>query len=201
MFLESKGRPGGGRPFMRLLGNYQSGVRMKTMLVVVFLLLSHGRAFAQVGLLCDFNSVDTLDAVVQSDSVNISNVRLCAYCSATFAVSVTQSSDSLFIVQTDTAGVIATCQCLFDINVAITGLAPGAYSALVYREYLKNYGYQADTVLYVGAVQFTVACPRCRVCLLLQSKANVNLPGLLSSSRIFRADFHCHKVSPIPSTQ
>lgn len=144
---------------MRLLGNYQSGVRMKTMLVVVFLLLSHGRAFAQVGLLCDFNSVDTLDAVVQSDSVNISNVRLCAYCSATFAVSVTQSSDSLFIVQTDTAGVIATCQCLFDINVAITGLAPGTYSALVYREYLKNYGYQADTVLYVGAVQFTVAMP------------------------------------------
>lgn len=132
---------------------------MTTIFVLGYLLLYNLLAFAQVGLICDFNSVDTLGVVVQGDTVNISDVRLCGYCSATFAVSVTQSSDSLFIVQTDTAGVIATCQCLFDINVSVTGLAPGTYSAIVYREFLKNYGYQEDTVIYVGAVQFTISMP------------------------------------------
>jgi hypothetical protein len=104
---------------------------------------------------CDFRGIDSLFIQSVGDTTNIWDLSLCAYCSTTFSVTVSKSNDSLFIMQTDTAGKIATCDCLFDQCTSITGLAPGTYWAVIHRALLKKYGYFKDTIRFIGAIQFT----------------------------------------------
>ena len=129
---------------------------MKKIFVTVLFILFCSHSYSQILLLCDFNTIDALSASISNDTVCISNIKLCGYCSAKYSVEISKYSDSLVIIQTDTAGIIATCECLFDLNMSISGLAPGNYKAIVKRAYYKKYGYQLDTVMYVGTVSFAI---------------------------------------------
>ncbi len=103
--------------------------------------------------LCDFQGKDSLAAIVVGDTIHINDFAACAYCSATFNIWVNAVNDSIYIVQTDTAGRIATCDCLFNLRTSISGLPPGTYWIAVYRDLLKKYGYFTDIHQFIGSVQ------------------------------------------------
>jgi len=126
---------------------------MKSLFVLTLTLLFVDISLSQP--LCDFRGKDSLFIQIGGDTTNVWDLSLCAYCSATFAISVSMSNDSLFIVQTDTAGKIATCGCIFDQRTTIVGLSRGTYWAIVRRALLKKYGYSHDDTALVGSVQFT----------------------------------------------
>ncbi len=122
---------------------------MKTLAIIVLAFIFVDVPFSQP--LCDFRGVDSLTVQFSGDTTSVWDLSLCAYCSAEFAVSVSASNDSIFIAQTDTAGKIATCDCLFDQRTSIVGLSPGEYWIVVRRELLKKYGYPSDLIQFVGA--------------------------------------------------
>jgi hypothetical protein len=124
---------------------------MKLLFVLALNLQFVNLSFSQ---LCDFRGIDSLFIQIAGDTTNIWDLSLCAYCSARFAISVSPSNDSIFIVQTDTAGQIATCGCIFDQRTSIVGLPPGKYWVIMHRALLKKYGYYQDVIHLVGAIQF-----------------------------------------------
>ena len=127
---------------------------MRTSLICVLTYLMLSVSHAQP--LCGFQGKDSLVAVVVGDTIHIHDLAACAYCSATFNIWVKVVDDSVYIVQTDTAGRIATCDCLFNIRTSISGLPPGTYWIAVYRDLLKKYGYFADIHQFIGSVQVIV---------------------------------------------
>ena len=128
---------------------------MKLAIVVILLALCVTSSNAQLGLLCDFLTRDTLVVEIVGDTVQVWDLAACFYCArAPLAVSVSVSADSVYIVQTDTTNAIALCQCLMDLKASIIGLPPGTYWAIVQRQYLKQYGYAVDTLLFINSVQF-----------------------------------------------
>jgi hypothetical protein len=104
---------------------------------------------------CDFLGKDSLFTAVASDTINVWDIAACAYCSATFSIRVTLTADSLYVVQTDTAGQITTCDCLFNIRASISGLPRGTYWIVIYRDLLKQYGYASDRHIFIGSMQLS----------------------------------------------
>jgi len=96
---------------------------------------------------------DSLFVAVQQDTIYLWDMAACAYCSATFDLHVTRSADTIYVVQTDTAGQLATCGCVFNLRASITGLPRGTYWIAVYRDLLKKYGYSDDVHQFIGALQ------------------------------------------------
>ena len=130
---------------------------MRIKLFCIFAFLTISVSYSQP--LCDFQGKDSLVAVIAVDTIHVWDLSACAYCSATFEVSVTPITDSIYIVQTDTAGRIATCDCLFNIRTSISGLSPGTYSIVVYRDLLKKYGYPSDVHQFIGSIQVNYQSP------------------------------------------
>ncbi len=102
---------------------------------------------------CDFQFKDSLFVTVQQDTIYVWDMLACAQCAARFSDSVSVTVDTIFVVQTDTAGAIAMCDCLFNLRSSITGIPHGTYWIVVYRDYLKKYGYPSDSRTYIGALQ------------------------------------------------
>jgi hypothetical protein len=128
---------------------------MKSAIAVILLALCVTSSNAQLGLLCDFLTRDSLVVEIAGDTVHVWDLAACFYCArAPLVVSVSVSADSVYVVQTDTTNAITTCQCLLDLKASIIGLPPGTYWAIVQRQYLKQYGYVVDTLLFIKSVQF-----------------------------------------------
>lgn len=125
---------------------------MKTLVLLVCFTLFNSWCYAQSLFDCDQPSIDTLIVSTINDTVRISNEKLCSHCNAAFAISITQSSDSIYILESDTANGIAMCNCVFDIEISIAGLIPGNYIAVVHR----YYGSIINQTEYVGTVQIVV---------------------------------------------
>ena len=124
---------------------------MRTRLIFFITPLMLSVSYAQP--LCDFQGRDSLVAVVVGDTIHLQDLAACGYCSATFNIWVQAVNDSIYIVQTDTAGQIALCDCLFNLRTSISGLPPGTYWIAVYRDLLKKYGYPSDIHQFIGSVQ------------------------------------------------
>lgn len=116
-------------------------------LAVVSVSVSRGQ------LLCDFQGKDSVVAIVTGDTIVVWDIAACAYCSAEFSFSITSSADSIYITQTDTAGRLATCECIFDLRTSLSGLSGGRYWIVLYRDLLKQYGYPSDTHQLIKSVQ------------------------------------------------
>jgi len=99
--------------------------------------------------------LDSLFAVVSGDTVHIWNTGVQDNCARRFVFDVTTGLDSLTVVERDTASMLVHCMCTFDLRVSVTGLNPGAYTAVVYRRYYLPY----DTTFLVGSVTFAITYP------------------------------------------
>jgi hypothetical protein len=102
-------------------------------------------------------TTDSLYVRVSGDSISIWDVRAEENCASLFISALAISHDTISWVQTDTVGPVARCICHFDMEVSMTGLAPGSYVAMVYRDRRKEYHYNTDTLMFVGSIPFTVS--------------------------------------------
>ena len=124
---------------------------MKSWIVLGVLVAAISVSYAQP--LCDFQGKDSVFAVVTGDTINVWDIAACAYCSATFRFSLSVTADSIYIVQTDTAGSIATCDCLFDLRTSVSGLPLGTYWVVIYRDLLKQFGYPSDLRQFIKSIR------------------------------------------------
>jgi hypothetical protein len=99
---------------------------------------------------------DSVFVSFRGDTVDIWDVRAEENCDALFAILISQTADSITIRQRDTSRQHTTCECFIDIRATLTGLPAGAYTAVIWRERLSEYGYPFDTVQYVGRVEFHI---------------------------------------------
>jgi hypothetical protein len=104
-------------------------------------------------------SSDSVYVVVHGDTAVICNVDVPHYCNSTFSFDVSQSHDTICVVETDTARMRVRCVCTFELSATATGLQPGPYVAAVYRRYSPVHGYPTDTTYFVDAVPFVIQNP------------------------------------------
>ncbi len=104
----------------------------RTIILSCFILATN---VAQSQPLCDFQGKDSLVAKIRGDSLEFWDFGACAYCSSKFAISVNATTDSITLVETDTASELATCECIYDLGTLILGLSGGTYTIVVYRDF------------------------------------------------------------------
>ena len=125
---------------------------MKSLSVLFIIILLGSFSYAQQPV-CDFKGKDSLYVSMAGDTINVWDIAVCGYCAQAYSFSVTTSSDTIYIVQTDTAGRIALCACVVDLRASIVGIPSGTYWIVVYRDLLKKYGYHEDTHKFIGSLQ------------------------------------------------
>jgi hypothetical protein len=92
-----------------------------------------------------------------ADTVKIWNTNINTSCGAKYSASVTVLKDSIIVTEQDTSSRHATCDCFYDVNVAITGLTPGTFQCVIRRVQLKKYQYQKDTTLLAASFNFSMS--------------------------------------------
>ncbi|MBL0175945.1 MAG: hypothetical protein IPP94_11895 [Ignavibacteria bacterium] len=80
-------------------------------------------------------------------------------CAARFAFDVKLDGGTFTITQRDTVAQKANCLCEFGLRTTIGALVPGHYIVNVYREFLVQFGYPADTTVFIGSVSFGINAP------------------------------------------
>ncbi|MBA4312239.1 MAG: hypothetical protein C0417_06385 [Chlorobiaceae bacterium] len=97
-----------------------------------------------------FAGPDSLFVEIKGDTVKIWNTDVYINCCCSLRVDVSLESDSITIIQVDTAKNWCRCICPFDLFTSINGLTPGTYYVNVYR-YLPL----GDST-FVGSLSFTI---------------------------------------------
>jgi hypothetical protein len=91
------------------------------------------------------------------DTVVVWNTGVHANCAARFAVDVTSETNTFVVTERDTVAQKVYCNCTFDLYVVLPGTShAGTYYVHLYRQYLKRYGYPADTTVFIGSTDFTM---------------------------------------------
>src|SRR5512140_3474034 len=124
---------------------------MKTFLLNILIVLATSVSLAQP--LCDFQGKDSLFVHVVGDTVNIWDLAACGDCASRFAVTVTLSSDTLYIMQEDTSSLKALCDCLFNLSASFVGPPSGTTTAVIYRDWHKKFPGLSQP-LFIGSIQF-----------------------------------------------
>jgi hypothetical protein len=124
---------------------------MRMFMIVLATLVFSGTASAQ--------SIDSLYTIARHDSVDIWDVRVYQNCAARYAITMTLSNDTVYVLQTDTIVQKATCTCSFNLRATVVGLSSGSYVAVVQRAQLKTYGYRVDTLIFIGSIPFATVNP------------------------------------------
>jgi hypothetical protein len=120
---------------------------MKTVQTILLLVAVHGSTYA---------GFDSLYVIAHNDTATIWHKNAESNCASKFAFVVTVNHDTIVIVERDTVGPRAKCTCLFDLNVMIVNLL-GNFTAMVYRQQLKIYGYSNDTTYFIGSTNFSIS--------------------------------------------
>ena len=131
---------------VRILGGSPS---MKTLQALLMLVAVYGSAYA---------GFDSLYVTTHGDTATIWHKNTESNCASKFAFVVTVNHDTIVIVERDTVGPWVKCTCLFDLNVTVVNLF-GVFTAMVYRQQLKIYGYPNDTTYFVGSTSFSMSSP------------------------------------------
>lgn len=97
---------------------------------------------------------ETLFVTVYNDSVTIYNTNVHANCASRYVFDISQSHDSIIVVERDTSMLIALCMCNYDLAVTMQGLEQGHYIVLVYRK--PSPAYQTTDSVFVGTTEFTI---------------------------------------------
>src|ERR1039458_1426008 len=143
---------------------------MKTLIATILILIATNFASAQFEL---------HGAGVVGDTVKVWNTNIYTSCGAKFIASVSLSKDSIVVTEQDTSTRHMVCGCYYDVNVSLTGLTPGNYQIVIYRQESKVYQYLKDTVILVASFSFSIA------------GANAQQP----STKILASDCHNTPVS------
>jgi hypothetical protein len=124
---------------------------MKTVLVVYSLVMCASVSIAQP--ICDFRGKDSLSVSFVGDTISIWDLAACGNCASKFATSVSRSVDSIYIIQEDTAYLMATCDCLFNLRASLMGIPAGTYTAVIYRDWHLKY-HNSTQPLLIGTIRF-----------------------------------------------
>jgi hypothetical protein len=143
---------------------------MKTLIATILILIATNFASAQFEL---------HGAGVVGDTVKVWNTNIYTSCGAKFIASVSLPKDSIVVTEQDTSTRHMVCGCYYDVNVSLTGLTPGNYQIVIYRQESKVYQYSKDTVILVASFSFSIA------------GANAQQP----STKILASDCHNTPVS------
>ena len=143
---------------------------MKTLIATILILIATNFASAQFEL---------HGAGVVGDTVKVWNTNIYTSCGAKFIASVSLPKDSIVVTEQDTSTRHMVCGCYYDVNVSLTGLTPGNYEIVIYRQESKVYQYSKDTVILVASFSFSIA------------GANAQQP----STKILASDCHNTPVS------
>lgn len=104
-----------------------------------------------------YSQRDTVFTTVSGDSVTIWNVDLEENCASRFSFSIVMlDSNIIVLTETDTVGPIALCVCTFDISATLVRLGIGHYTVDVFRQYLTQYFYPKDTIVYIESTSFDI---------------------------------------------
>jgi hypothetical protein len=133
-----------------LLYPFLKGVCMKSTVLFLLFFTVLRSASAQT---------DSIFVKIAGDTVHIWNTDIMSNCVSKFSLSVTIFEKRIAIIECDTIGSLADCLCNFDLCASVTGLTPGTYTAVVYRQMFKKYFYPVDTVIVVDSLTFTLAKP------------------------------------------
>ncbi len=125
---------------------------------------------------------ETVSVSFDADTVRILNIGAYENCGCEFKVDVQVSPSTITVVECDTNRDKALCMCNFDFEAKVAGLAPGSYTAEVYRQYWKKFMYPFDTLMRIGSVTFTVSAPE----------------GPMAASGKAGACYHIQDVASIP---
>jgi hypothetical protein len=102
-----------------------------------------------------FAASDSVFVTFSGDTVNVWNTQVHENCAARFAFStVFLDSNGIVITECDTVKAKANCTCTYDLCVSLVSFVPGNYTVMVYRQYLRQYMYPADTVVFIGSATF-----------------------------------------------
>jgi Secretion system C-terminal sorting domain len=143
---------------------------MKTLIATILILIATNFASAQFEL---------HGAGVVGDTVKVWNTNIYTSCGAKFIASVSLPKDSIVVTEQDTSTRHMVCGCYYDVNVSLTGLTPGNYQIVIYRQESKVYQYSNDTLILVASFSFSIA------------GANAQQP----STKILASDCHNAPVS------
>ena len=94
---------------------------------------------------------DSIFVIISGDTVHIWNTGAYENCASLFRMDVSISNDTVYVTEVDTTEDYVYCLCYFDMCASITGLPPGSYEVLVFREFPLLY---PDTSFYIGSTSF-----------------------------------------------
>lgn len=95
---------------------------------------------------------DSIYATIEADTVTIWHTGSNRNCGSLFELQVSVEDHSITVTEVDTATMWTTCECLFDLSVSITGLAPGVYNADIFATDTFSVSYPH----YRGSTSFTI---------------------------------------------
>jgi len=121
---------------------------MKILIISLFTFIASNFAIAQFEL---------YGAGVVGDTVKIWNTNIYTSCGAEFAASVALPKNSIIVTEQDTSTRHMVCGCYYDVNASLTGLTPGNYQIVIYRQQLRKYQYAEDTLILVASFSFSIA--------------------------------------------
>lgn len=101
---------------------------------------------------------DSVFVQMAGDTVTIWDKNAMENCTSRFQISIAwANSMGATMTETDTVGAMANCVCSYDLSSTLVGLSAGHYSVGVHRQYLKRYGYDRDTTVPIGSVEFDIS--------------------------------------------
>ena len=123
---------------------------MKTFITFLLTLFS-----ASLGL-SQYSQYEVYGAGVVSDTVKLWDLNIASDCQSKFMASLTLPPDSIVLTEQDTSTMHAICDCFYDVNASLTGLANGNYEIVIYRLQLTKYQYAKDTLILVASFSFSL---------------------------------------------
>jgi len=99
-----------------------------------------------------YSGKDSVYVQIINDTVKVWNVGVEENCCIRVVTTTNISNDSIIVLEHDTSNALCNCMCTFDFSVSLTGLQPGTYHVLVYRQHTI---FTPESLYFVGTVSFT----------------------------------------------
>ncbi len=93
-------------------------------------------------------------AYITADTVLIWNTNIYTTCGTSYAPQATLVGDSIAVIENDTSHAHATCDCYFDVSVALWNVPAGSYRVYLFRT--EEIGPDRDTTVLVASFSFSI---------------------------------------------